>query len=307
MRNGENGVPPFQLPSNDFSDAIPNTTVEIRTVPCRVDLIDALRAMEHTYKPKLMVFVGPCLVRDESRFALIRTPLLFVVSDDAPTEYPSVSSDDFSGSKSMVNAIIEKGHRRIAVLTDNNANGKPNYQQRLAGYRASLSDHDIAFNPSFVHSLPVNFGDYLNSSEQLVKRHILPLVQCRASMLAPQPTALFVLSDFLALPTMRVLWNSDIRIPQELSLASYGGWVVTKFMPVSIQSWVQPVRDLLKATISAISCLLHDEPFPKTLTLSRTCTDGGHATAYAISTRRLVVPGYLRAGQSLCTPGRQSD
>lgn len=83
--------------------------------------------------------------------------------------------------------------------------------------------------------------------------------------------------------------------------------MVTKFMPVSIQSWVQPVRDLLKATISDISCLLHDEPFPKTLTLSRTCTDGGHATAYAISTRRLVVPGYLRAGQSLCTPGRQSD
>ena len=221
-------------------------------------------ALPEGIQPRLFVIVGPCGVADGSLFRTLLTPLLFVICDDAPPGYPSVSSDDVQGSAAITDSLVAAGHTRIEVLTDD-GKIKPNYSTRVIGYRESLERHGISFDPSLVHAIPIDFSRYFPSSEEQLKKRILPVLQPQSILIHDPPTAVFVLSDFLAFTLMRVLWKAGIIVPRQLSVASFGGWPVTQYTPVSIQTWVQPLNDIIATTLKAMSCLLSNELFPRTL------------------------------------------
>lgn len=281
--------------------------VEVHAVAFDADLIEDLKKVENTYQPRLFIILGPCLVAEVARFRCLTTPLLFVESDDAPTEYPKVMSDDIDGTRTLVNSMLDAGHQRIAVLTDDGVDGEPNYAKRIIGYRQAIEARGIKFDPSIIHSLPIDSKDYLSSSEEMLMKYILPVLQYKAPRTRAKPTAVLVLSDFLALTLMRVLWNAGITVPHDLSVASYGGWTLTKFIPTSIHTWVQPVPDLLATVMEAMRAMLANKPFPKTLDLPQTHPDGSHGIAHAITPRTYIVPGYLREGQSLAPPSSTND
>lgn len=297
-----NGKSRFLPLFNDLIHATAEVDTRLHPISFHTDLITDLQRIENRYKPKLFVFAGPCLVKDTKHFRKIHTPLLFVSCNDAPDEYPSVVSDDAEGAEALVDSMLEAGHTRIAVITNRNTQGKANYSSRVQGYRKALAQHGITYDPALVYSIPVDFSDYLASSEAQIRRRILPLYQHRLKHLRYPPTAIFVLNDFLALTLMRVFWNAGVHIPEELSVTSFGGCPVTQYIPISLHTWVQPVHDLLITTATAMSCIIDHKPFPSTLSLPTKHPDGRHGTAWARSPRKYMVTGYLRDGQSLAPP-----
>ncbi len=60
----------------------------------------------------------------------------------------SVDADHITGSYEMVRHLVRSGHRRIAFI--NGPLEYSNSEDRLAGYRAALLDHDITFDASLI-------------------------------------------------------------------------------------------------------------------------------------------------------------
>ncbi|MEE8738939.1 MAG: LacI family DNA-binding transcriptional regulator [Bifidobacterium sp.] len=301
LRSEINGEIPFPFPSNDALREATGMDTYVHVIPYEKDLIADLQTLRDDYSPKLFVIVGPCLVSDTSRFRSLRTRLLFVLCNDAPPGYPSVRSDDLQGSMMVTSSLIEAGHTRIEVLTDSFGT-RSNYSRRVEGYRQALDRHGITFDPSLVHSIPVDFGRYFSSSEKQLTTRIVPLLNSQSYMLRNPPTAVFVLSDFLAFTLVRVLQNAGIHVPYKLSVASFGGWPVTQYIPVSIQTWVQPSNDIVTATLTAMSSLLNSEDFPQSLSLPTRRPDGSYGCAHADGPMHYIVPGYLRTGESVSPP-----
>lgn len=277
---------------------------KIHSLSYDTDLIEDLQRLEERGPARLIIIAGPCLVSDSSRFRSLNSPLLFVLADDAPNGYPSIMSDDFEGAKTLTDAVLDHGHRSIEVITDCDVSGKANYRKPLSGYKTSLAEHDIAFDPSIVHALPVDFNDYLASAQSMVTERLLPVLQHKTSRSHPKPTAILLFSDFMTLPLIRVLWNVGIYVPENISVVSFGGWTLTQYLPVSIWTWVQSVPDISQTLLAAVSALINGQPFHDELPLPHMLRDGTHAVARAIEKTHYVVPGFLREGQSLSTLSR---
>ena len=297
IRSGNDDEPFFKLPSHEAIESRLGVEVRIHTVSIQEDLIEDLSRIEGMHAPLLFIFIGPCLA-EASGFSELSAPLLFIATDDAPAGYFQIMSDDALGGEGVTDSLINAGHQRIDVVTDSADGTRINYRDRITGYRKSLDKHGIKFDPSIVHAITIDYSDYLASSEQEVRSRILPMLQYSAHT-EQSPTAIFVLSDFLALTVMKVLWNAGIQVPRDISMAGFGGWTLTKYTPITIHTWVQPVPDILEATMIAISCILQSKPFPKTLALPTKHPDGSYGTAVAVTPTKYVIPGYIRTGQSM--------
>ena len=76
-----------------------------------------------------------------------------VVTIDRPPSNLAVDSvlvDNLEGARSATAHLLERGHERIALITDDQRIYTA--QQRLQGYRAALSDAGVQFDPSLVRT-----------------------------------------------------------------------------------------------------------------------------------------------------------
>jgi DNA-binding LacI/PurR family transcriptional regulator len=273
-------------------------SIRILEVPFRNDLASALLRYETLHHPQLFIVPGPCGSCADTGLSRVRAKILFVVSDDAPEEFPSVMSDDYHGSRVVTDSLIESGHTSIGVLTERSSTGELRYMTRIQGYRDSLNAHGITYDPHGIYSISPDYDDYFSSTGEQIRKRIVPLFN--KSNGGPETagiTALFVLSDFLALGVMRELWNVGIRVPDDLSLASFGGWDYLSIIPGTTRSWVQPLNSIAQTMFAAAMFTIHDEPF-RNVPLHDPQSQR-KSTATAISPDRLVVPGYLRYGESV--------
>ncbi|MEK0209485.1 LacI family DNA-binding transcriptional regulator [Bifidobacterium mongoliense] len=296
-----NGEPLLQLPPHEVFESMLGVSVRTHVLSVHDDLVEDLKQIEATYAPLLFVVFGPCLT-DSWKFSSLTTPLLFVLSDDAPEGRPAVVSDDFAGALGVTESLLDAGHQRIALVSDSADGKRVNYEHRIEGFREALRRHGMRFDPSMLSTITVDFGDYLESSQEELKKALRSLLREDGLPTGYEPpTAVFVLSDFLALTLLKVVWNAGVRVPKDISLAGFGGWTMTKYAPVTLRTWTQPLADLVTVAGTAVSCLIRSKPFPKTLELSTQHPDGSYGTAIAVTPTTLMVPGFLRTGESVAT------
>lgn len=129
----------------------------------------------------------------------------------------SVSCDNISGASMVVEHLISLGHKKIAhiagsLFTDT-ATG------RLQGYRKTLIDNRIDYFPDYIVEAPFSFeGGYIAMKKLLELKDI--------------PTAVFVVSDLPALGALSAIKETNILVPDDISLAGFNNnWVVNQVTP----------------------------------------------------------------------------
>jgi DNA-binding LacI/PurR family transcriptional regulator len=303
-------------------------------IPYGEDFTEGLHRAEIAYNPAIFIFYGPCEIADSSQLEALKAPILFILSDDAPAGYPQIVSDDRHGARAITESLIGAGHESIMVLTERKPDGSAYYHDRIEGLKDALAAHGLGFDTSALMALPIDYGDYIDSAMTTIRAHAIPALTSSRH----RPSAILALSDYLAFALAKVLADEGIRVPSDVSLASFGGWSITALMPVSIQSWVQPAPDIIQTAAQATSYLLGGRAFAGTIPLtdswryavvdeaggvgargagdaadsadetegtgrtgetSETGQVSRPAEARAISSTCFMVPGYLRLGQSV--------
>jgi LacI family transcriptional regulator len=154
------------------------------------------------------VIVASSYLKDPSVQELRRQKRPYVLvnrfSDDG--EDPFVGSDDLLGGQLATEHLIELGHTRIGHLA-----GKPVVSTgvlRRRGYLAAHAHAGLAADPSLI----VEAG-YTEEGGAAAARRLLSL--------ADPPTAVFAVTDMVALGAAGVARQMGLRIPEDLAVVGY--------------------------------------------------------------------------------------
>ena len=131
-----------------------------------------------------------------------------VASDDFQGDF--VDSDNLSGAYALTRHLIELGHRKIAIL-----NGQmvvSSARERLEGFRRAMAGLDIPADQHYRYYVEGNFTDAASGyrgAERLLGQD-------------EPPTAIVAMNNELCVGALRYCHEHGIRIPDQVSIASYG-------------------------------------------------------------------------------------
>lgn len=219
-------------------------TMVLQHVEDREDEVAVAIQLEKEKRLRGIVFLGGKFTHTDERLKQITVP--FVLSTIGQMEgegrqkYASVSVDDTRESARMVEYLIEKGHRRIAIVTaaeDDESVGC----LRLQGYFQALAAHGIPEDRSLVHYMKKELGEFTMECGYAVANEIMEQ--------NPDVTAIYVISDLVAIGVCKAILDAGKRVPEDYSVAGFDGLDLAKFYNPSITTLRQPTEEMAKATI----------------------------------------------------------
>lgn len=164
---------------------------------------------------------------------------LFTIDD---VGYSSVGIDNEQAAYIAIRYLINLGHRNIAiVIGEENDLGVSWY--RLKGYRKALIENNIEFN---TNNLLV--GDYNSNRAYEVSREFIRKNK--------DVTAIFCISDVMAIGVAKAIVDEGLRIGDDISLIGFDGMDVSKFYNPGITTVMQPRIEMAKRSATLLLDLL---------------------------------------------------
>jgi DNA-binding LacI/PurR family transcriptional regulator len=120
---------------------------------------------------------------------------------------PCVDVDNKAGAYQAVMHLIGLGQRRIAFIS-NAPFSYSGAQERFAGYKQALTEHDIPLDESLIQE-----GEFLPETGQAAMERVLALPE--------RPTALFAASDVMAIGAMSAIQAAGLRIPDDMAVVGF--------------------------------------------------------------------------------------
>lgn len=119
----------------------------------------------------------------------------------------AVHADDAVGARQATMHLLSLGHRCIGVIggTDQMPTA---FEERLAGYRMALGDHNLPFDPVYLVRGDLTLTSGYHAAAQLMA-------------LPTPPTAIFALNDAMALGAWQYLQAQGWQIPEQVSLVGF--------------------------------------------------------------------------------------
>ena len=191
-----------------------------------------------------IIFLGGYFTHSEEKLKQISIP--FVLStihleeEDRREVYASVSVDDVKESYRIVDYLIRNGHRKIAVIGSRKDDESIGWL-RLQGYRKALEHYHISADEELVCYTPDDMATYsMEAGYEMTER----LLNRKADF-----TALFALSDRMAVGACKAILDYGGKIPDQYSVVGFDGMDVAQFYNPSITTIRQPVEEMAEATI----------------------------------------------------------
>ncbi|HPG41602.1 MAG TPA: LacI family DNA-binding transcriptional regulator [bacterium] len=170
---------------------------------------------------------APFLNQACKMFHQAQIPIVQIGYDTENNNYNAVVLDSFIGAYTATKHLLNKGHKRIAIVRWLAGLAAINSNKKFAGYQTALADNDILFDEQLVKSLRATQGEKgWAPVRQLVKEF---------SGLNDPPTALFIDNSFISLSLLYPL-------PGELEMPAF----IRNLDIVHFEDWsLKPVQDIL--------------------------------------------------------------
>lgn len=123
-------------------------------------------------------------------------------------DYPCVYHDDYNASKDMVKMLLNKGHKDIAFIGVDEEDISVGFQ-RKKGYIDALSEKGISVKETFLKK-----GDFSIDSGYSIAAELMNQKE--------KPTAIFAVTDSIAIGAMQYLSDVGYNIPKDISICSIG-------------------------------------------------------------------------------------
>lgn len=128
----------------------------------------------------------------------------------------SVSVDDRAAAAVMIEQLYAKGHRVIGIIGDRPETSRPS-QQRLDGCLDALQRLGVPFDFDRQYRL----ADFSMQGGYAAAEHLL--AHC------PGLTAIFAMSDLMAVGAIRAIQDHGLRVPQDIAVAGYDGIALGRY------------------------------------------------------------------------------
>lgn len=154
---------------------------------------------------------------------------------------PYVSTDNYDGAYVATKYLIENGHSIITCI-QGIQQSTPN-RLRVKGFKDALEEAGIKSYTLVGDDFSVQNG-YLETKLLLQQKQI--------------PTAIFALSNTIALGCVKALKEKNVRIPEDISLITFDEQPYLDFLETPITCIAQPVSDISKIAIKFLFSRLNN-------------------------------------------------
>lgn len=202
------------------------------------EVLQAIRLCREK-KPLGLLFLGGNREHFLADFDKIDIPCVLVTNDASTLQYPnlsSVSSDDVQGARLAIDQLVALGHRKIAVI-GGDRNNSDTTRLRFQGCMEAFERHGITFDPvQDYESVRFSFADGYKAAQSLLDRQ-------------REFTAIFAMSDVMAIGAIRALRDRGLRVPEDVSIIGYDGLAIGAYTVPTLSSVCQCVQDLADQSI----------------------------------------------------------
>jgi LacI family transcriptional regulator len=243
----------------------------IRHVEAYEDEVDVALELEKEKRLRGIIFMGGSARHSADKIKQLNVPVVFAtigsdIADDlSRNEYSTVSVDDEKESFKMVEYLIGLGHKRIAILTE--GSDTPSIVQlRLKGYLDALKKHGLEVDENLIRYVDrriYTFGNGYATTKALIES-------------GEKFTAIYCISDVLAVGALRALSDAGINVPNDVSVAGYDGQEIAEYCVPRLTTLKQPMMEISKKGMDLLFSIIDKE--------------SGH--------KHIVFPGELVVGES---------
>ncbi len=175
--------------------------------------------------------------------ASVPTVLVSDVWDEPRLSYVDV--DNVHGARTMTEYLLSLGHRRITLVCEEE--DLSFILPRREGFEQAMVARGLSPDTSNVVS-----AGYTNES-------VYAAISTLMDVPEPQrPTALFCLSDSLAMFTIAALMQHGLRVPQDISVAGFNGDAAAERVYPPLTTMRQPYEKIGEAAVSLLMAQIED-------------------------------------------------
>ena len=243
-------------------------TMVMRQIGSCEDEIKCGAMMEREKRLQGIIFLGGRSDYSPADTALLNVPFVCCSYTNTygtldPTKYSSVSIADEQEAYRAVMDLAQKGHRRIAALSTDPRDWSI-AQLRCSGYVRAL--HDLG--------LSLEDGEIIRADDFTIEsayRAVTERLKRPADF-----TAIFAISDDMAIGAMRALRESGRSIPEDCAIIAIDGLTVSEYIYPMLTTLCQPTDEMGAKSVEILMSVIRG---------------GTH--------RHLILPTTLRTGQSV--------
>lgn len=158
-------------------------------------------------------------------------PLVLCSEYDENIPISRVSIDNLKATAEVIKYLVKLGHRKIGTISAKNS--YISTWQRMQGYKEELKNNNLDYNSAYVGYAE---KDYSFTSGKKIALKILSRED--------PPTALFCISDTLALGALAAAKELGIIVPEDLSIIGFDNVAETTMFHPYITTVAQPSREL---------------------------------------------------------------
>ncbi|WP_296112782.1 LacI family DNA-binding transcriptional regulator [uncultured Anaerococcus sp.] len=208
--------------------------------------LDVAQKMVSILKPEGIIFLGGYTMNNEDELKSLCIPYsmtTIVNKGNTNEESICVGVDDFKEAYKMTSYLTGLGHRKIALIAareDDLSIGN----LRLEGYKKALADSGIDFDENLIIYPRKGLNPYSSKNgyevgEKIVKNKI----DC---------TAIFAISDSVAIGAIKALNDLGKKVPEDFSVAGFDGLDINNYLPKPITTIIQPTEKIAYTSVNEL-------------------------------------------------------
>lgn len=179
---------------------------------------------------------------------LLKEDLPFVILGHPVSEaIPFIATDNHGGITSIVEHLIQLGHKQIAYIA--RSNDFENNNERFNAFKQALNKANLHFNPDFVIEAPYTAYSGMGAMRVLLE---LPEV----------PTAIVCFNDHIAIDACRAALEKGLSVPEDIAIAGYGNIPSTLITTPPITTVAMPLKEMGETALEALLSLIESNKVP---------------------------------------------
>ena len=218
------------------------------------------------YKPRGFLFLGGNLDCFRSDFAAITAPAVLLTNSAQGLDFPNLSSvttDDTAAARQAMDLLLESGHRRVGILGANFDCAQISYSRYL-GCRESFEAHGLSLDESWTEACRYSMAEGYAAAGRILDR-------------TKGLTALFALSDVMAIGAIRCLRDRGLRVPEDISVVGFDGVALGEYCVPRLTTVRQDTRSMVHRAAEILLSRLTEELPPVHETVPFTLIPGESA------------------------------
>ena len=151
----------------------------------------------------------------------------------------SVATDDIAAARCAVDQLFVAGHRRIGILGGDFDKSYTSHQ-RFLGCEQSFSEHGAVLDVEHCYEKArFSFGSACRAMKRLIGKF-------------PDVTAVFAMSDVMAIGAIRALRDLGYRVPEDVSVIGFDGTSLAEYYNPKLATIKQQHQTLASRSIEIL-------------------------------------------------------